>query len=82
MGIPGRVGRHAGRVVRGGQVAVEAKGRRVLRKVLHVYLGEVEIKVERQVGGGGRTKDWTGAVDRAGVVGGVVIGGVRIRSKG
>ena len=90
-GIPRCVGGHAGGVIWRGGVAVEAKGSRqladavgrVLGQVLHAYLGEVEIEVERQVGGGGGSEDWTGAVDGAGVVReGVVIGRVRIRSKG
>lgn len=82
-GIPRGIGRHARRVVRRGRVAVEAKGGRVLGEVLHVYLGQVEVEVERQVGGGGGTEDGTGTVEGAGVVReGVVIGRVRIRSKG
>lgn len=91
-GIPGCVGGHGGRVVWGRRVAVEAKGGRqladlvgrVLGKVLHHGdLGKVEIEVERQVGRGGGTKDWAGAVDGAGMVReGVVIRRVRIRSEG
>jgi len=76
-GIPGRIRGHDGRVVWGGRVAVEAKGGRqladlvgrVLGKVLHHGdLGEVEIEVERQVGRGGGTENWAGAVYGAGMV--------------
>ena len=90
--IPGCVRGHGGRVVWGGRVAVKAKGgrqladlvRRVLGEVLHHGdLGKVEIEVERQVGRGGGTEDWSGAVDGAGMVReGVVIRRIRIRSEG